>query len=109
MNYKDFYSYQMILRVREFGAQQAVSFPPTSLGGELFASVSAAAAKLEQHFADLSFGQAFARQGTASRAVTRAALRDLLGRMRRTARAISRKRPDFEARFRLPRDLADKD
>ena len=109
MNYRDFYSYQMILRVREFGAQQAVSFPPTSLGAELFARVSAAAAKLEQHFADQSSGQAFARQGTASRGVARAALTELLGRMRRTSRAISRKRPDFEARFRLPRKQVDKD
>jgi hypothetical protein len=107
MNYQDFYSYQMILHVGEFGARQAASFPPTSFGGQLFARVSAAAAELEQHFAQQSSGRAAVREGTASKAVGRAALREMLESMRNTARSLAEEMPELEARFRLPRSHAD--
>jgi len=107
MNYRDFYSYQMILRVGDFGVEQAASFPPASLGGQLFAIVIAAAPKLEQHFTKQSLGRSAVREGTTSKAVGRAALRQAVERMRDTARSMSRKMPEIEAKFRLPRSQSD--
>ena len=107
MNYKDFYSYQMILRVRDFGVEQAVSFPPESLGGQLFAIVIAAAPRLEQHFKEQSLGRSAVREGTTSKAVAKEALQKLMERMRRTARSMSRTMPEIAAKFRLPRSQSD--
>ena len=109
MNYKDFYSYDMILRVGEFGAQQAASFPSSSLGGQLFARVNAAVARLQQEFAQQSSGRASEREGTASKAVVRSVLREALERMRRTARSMAVDMPELEAKFRLPRSQSDQE
>ena len=109
MNNRDVHSYEMILRVDDFGDLQAVSFPPTSRGGKLFARVKVAATKLRNHIAQHSSGRAFEREGTVSKAVARAALREALERIRRTARAMAEEMPELAARFRLPRSVPDQE
>lgn len=107
MDDKDLRSYEMVLRVGGYGAERAASFPPTSLGGELFAKVSAAATELGNHVAQQVSGSTSARQGTATKAVARAALRDALERLRRTARSMSQTMPGIDSKFRIPRNLSD--
>lgn len=109
MNNPNVHSYEMILRVADFGIQQAASFPPTSLGGQLFARVKAAATELSNHIAQQVSGRFSEQEGTVSKAVVRAALRELLERIRRTARSISETMPEVEAKFRLPRNSGDQE
>ena len=109
MENRDIHSYEMILRVSDFGVQQAASFPPASLGSELFASVKTAATELGNHIAQQASGRLFEREGTASKAIARDALRELLERTRRTARSISETQPEVEAKFRLPRHYSDQE
>jgi hypothetical protein len=107
MDDRDLRSYEMILRVRDFGAEQAASFPATTLGGELFAKVSEAAQELEGHIAARASGSSSARQGTASKAAARAALRGLLEMIRDTARSMSQTTPGLDMKFRIPRNMTD--
>lgn len=107
MDDKDLRSYEMVLRVRDHGAERAASFPPTSIAGELFAKVSAAATELKDHVAQQVSGSTSARQGTATKAVARAALREALERLRRTARSMSHTMPGIDSKFRIPRTLSD--
>src|SRR5262245_19981241 len=81
--------YEMLVRVRDFGATFADRFPPSSLGGQAFATVKAAVDALSEHAASLMSGKGTAREGTTSKAVTREALRDDLEAIIRTARALA--------------------
>jgi hypothetical protein len=99
----------MVTRVRDFGAVEAASFSATTLGGELFAQVGAAATELAAHVARRISGSSDARQGTASKAVAREALRAALEMIRRTARAMSVTMPGLDAKFRIPRNMTDQE
>jgi len=109
MNNREIHSFEMILRVSDFGVQQAASFPPDSLGTELFATVKTAATELGNHIAQQTSGRLFEQEGTASKAVGRAALVEALERFRRTARSISETMPEVAAKFRLPRNIGDQE
>jgi hypothetical protein len=99
----------MVTRVRDFGVVEAASFPATTLGGELFAQVGAAATELAAHVARRISGSSDARQGTASKAVAREALRAALEMIRRTVRAMSVTMPGLDAKFRIPRNMTDQE
>jgi hypothetical protein len=99
--------HEMLTRVRDFGTAQAESFPSKSLGGEQFAIVKAAVVELEQHAAAQTSGTGTARQASASRAAARAALREDLQAITRTARAMALDVPGLESKFRLPRSGSD--
>jgi hypothetical protein len=109
MDDRDLRSYEMVTRVRDFGAGEAASFPATTLGGELFAEVVAAATELAAHVARRISGSSDARQGTASKAVAREVLRAALEMIRRTARAMSVTMPGLDAKFRIPRNMSDQE
>jgi hypothetical protein len=100
----------MILRVRDYGAEQAASFPTaTTLGGELFATVREAAEELAGHIAARSSSSSSARQGTVSKSVARAALLDMLEMIRDTARSMSQTMPGLDTKFRIPRNMSDQE
>jgi hypothetical protein len=109
MDDRDLRSYEMVTRVRDFGTEEAAAFPATTLGGELFAQVSAAATELAAHVARRISGSSDARQGTASKAVAREALRAALEMIRRTVRAMSVTMPGLDAKFRIPRNMTDQE
>ena len=107
MNDKARRKYEMLVRVRDFGATHAADFSASSKGGELFASVSALVTELEGHTeAQTSHDRAIA-QGTAQRAAARDALRAAMEAIRRTARAMSLTTPGLDARFRIPSSAND--
>ncbi len=109
MDDRDLRSYEMVTRVRDFGAEETASFPATTLGGELFAQVGAAATELAAHVARRISGSTDARQGTASKAVAREALRAKLEMIRRTARSMSVTMGGLDQKFRIPRNMSDQE
>jgi hypothetical protein len=107
MNDKDRHVYEMGLRVREFGTAEAASFPPASLGGQLFAAVNAGVDSLAEHAAKHVSGSSTAKEGTATKGTARAALVRSLEKIRDTARAMAVKTPGIDTKFRLPARLPD--
>jgi hypothetical protein len=101
--------YEMLTRVREFGAAHAASFPAATLGGELFAEVAAAVGELETHAARQSSGAGAARQSSTSKEVARAALREDLSAISQTARAMSFETPGLDNKFRMPHKASDQE
>lgn len=97
--------YQMLQRVHDFGMTNAVAFPATSFGGQLFTTVNAAISELQSHAAVQSSG--IPRERTTTKAVARANLEEDLVAMSRTARAMALEVPGLEDKFRLPRRIGD--
>jgi hypothetical protein len=107
MDDKNLRNYEMVLRVADFGREQAASFPPTSFGGELFAGVRAGATEWGNQLATQVSGSTSARQGTSGKFAAREALLDALQRIRLTARAMSATIPGLDVKFRIPRNATD--
>jgi hypothetical protein len=99
----------MVLRVDVYGTEQAVSFPPDSLGGELFSIVKAAAQEFAAQLAARSSGSSSVRLGTDMKSVARDNLSAALDRIRRTARAIALEAPELASQFRIPPDATDQE
>lgn len=94
---------EMFRRVRNYGTSHDVAFPATSLARDLFDVVSGVVEELDGHAAAQASGRNAARQSTAGKAAVRAALREDMEIISRTARAMSLVTPGLAERFRLPR------
>ena len=93
---------EMLVRVRDFGAAHRDLFPASTLGGKMFAAVASAVAALSQQAASQMSGRGTARGGSSSKAVARAALRERLQAISRTARALALDNPRLDDKFRVP-------
>jgi hypothetical protein len=93
MNDAEARTYEMLARVRDFGAGHATAFPPGTLAAALFAQVGAAVRQLSPREP---------AGGAATRRLARERLRADLQAVQRTARAMSLGEPDAAGRFRLP-------
>ena len=82
----DVKKYNMLIRVRDFGAARADLFPPGSLGARTFVEIGAIVDRLNASVTSESSGRRVARQGVVSKAVARAGLRRALEAISRTAR-----------------------
>lgn len=98
---------EMFIRVRQFGAAHATAFPANTRGGEVFATLNTVVDELEGHADAQSSGARSAKEGTAVKAVARAALREDMEAITRTARAMALSMPGLDDKFRLPRNLGD--
>ncbi len=100
MTRNDRVRYEMFSRVRQFGNTHGKHFGKTSIGGQAFATVSAAVAELEQ------YAKARVRTsgaGKVARARARQALADQLTDVARTARLVSTKvSGDGPGAFKVP-------
>jgi hypothetical protein len=96
--------YTMLARVRDFGEAHKDLFPEASEGGQAFATVATAVAKLGTHARSKLSGT---RNGKQAKVAARDALRDRLDAIARTARAIGERTPGFDDPFRLPRKQDD--
>ncbi|HZR25288.1 MAG TPA: hypothetical protein VFA59_16960 [Vicinamibacterales bacterium] len=101
----DIRRYEMLARVKEFGATHAEVFPATSLGGQTFAVVATAVDSLKAQLAAEASGRT--RQALASKASARHTLRDAVETIARTARAIETDTPGMEGKFVMPRSRND--
>jgi hypothetical protein len=98
----DVKKYNMLVRVRDFGAARADLFPPGSLSARTFAEIGDVVDRLNASATSESSGRRAARQGVVSKAVARAALRLALEAVTRTARGIALDRPDILGKFQMP-------
>ncbi|MFL6255130.1 MAG: hypothetical protein ACJ74T_08900 [Pyrinomonadaceae bacterium] len=109
MNDQEKRTLDMFKRVRDFFVTHAGLFPAGTLARELFDAIAAIVNELEEHAVAESAGRGTARQGTAGKAVARAALLEDLGILRRTARSMSVVMPGLEDKFRIPRKQDDQE
>jgi hypothetical protein len=99
--------FEMLTRVRDFGAAHAASFPANSLGGQKFAAVGAVVAELETHGAAQSSGKGAAQASTGAKSAAREDVREQMIAIRETALALESVRPGVSDNFRLPRTNGD--
>lgn len=96
-------TYEMLARVRDFGAANAAAFTAGSKGKELLDGLGVVLAQLDGHAEAQVSNEGAAAGGSTSRKAARERLRDQLEAVARTARAMSFETPELAARFRLPR------
>ena len=107
MNTIEIRLYEMLLRVREFGAAHADRFSPTTLGGKMFAALATIVDNLHTHIAMQASGRGAEREKFTERAAARGALQKTLLLIKRTARAIAQEIPGYDSKFRVPRKRND--
>jgi hypothetical protein len=98
---------EMFIRVREFGTAHANAFPANTRGGEVFALLNTIITEMQGHADKQSAGTRATREVTTLKAVARAALREDLEAINRTARALALTTPGLDDKFRLPRNAGD--
>lgn len=99
--------FERLMRVRDYGAAHASSFPATSLGGQKFAAVSVVVSELETHGATQSSGKGAAHASTNAKRAARQDLRRKMAAIRDTSLALEETIPGVSSNFRLPRTNGD--
>lgn len=99
--------YEMLARVRVFGAEHAAAFPAASLGGQKFAALSSIVDELEQHGTTQATSWNAARTSTDAKKAARESLRRKMAAISETARAMESSRPGIAASFRMPTSNGD--
>lgn len=92
--------YEMLVRVRDFGAARVEMFPEASLAGQAFAGVDVAIKQVSEHAVS---AMAARPQRGGAEPTPRQALFDALQMIVRTARVIKAATPAFDNTFHLPR------
>lgn len=95
---------ESLIRIDNFGRENAADFPADSVGGQSFAAIAQAVAELETLGAVRSTANDEKLSGTARRKMAREELYDDLARISATARTIALDNEEFANKFRLPRD-----
>ena len=105
MTRKERVRYEMLLRVQEFGAAHRELFPESSTGGKTFAKVAEATAQIiDAHMMTKALG---AQEGRQAKTAARAAVRQAMRAIVRTARDIARTAPLEDHRFQMPTRQSD--
>ena len=108
MNDNERRKHQMFVRVQQFLTSRASDFGPGSLVKTLAVQLTAVITELDVHAAAEASGGGSARQGTVTRAEARAALREGLEAINRTAREMH-DQSGLNEKFRLPRGNNDQE
>lgn len=101
--------YDMFVRVRQFGADNAADFPAGSVGAAQFAEISAVIELIEDLDARQSAGIGDARFAFVGKDTARENVREDLSDISRTARSMVYQFPGINAKFRMPRRTNDAD
>ena len=99
---------ETFLRLKDFAASHS-DIPATTVWPQLVTDLNTVNTDLEGHAASEAANQGAALQGTDLRGAARAALREDLEAIVRTARAIDEDHPGFKAKFRMPDGTNDQD
>ncbi|MDX6384019.1 MAG: hypothetical protein QOK48_1592 [Blastocatellia bacterium] len=102
MTDKENRKYQMFVRVRNFCTAHATGFAANSLASQLIAALIALITTLDGLIAEQVSGQGAAREGSSTRGAARAALRDNMEAISRTARTLALTIPGLDEKFRVP-------
>jgi len=98
---------EMLKQVKDFGIAHSNSFAANSLGKSLFDSVAQIVTELENKGASQISGRNAAQNSAAIKSNIRTDLREMLLAINRTARVMAEETPEFEAKFRMPRNIND--
>ena len=96
----------MFLRAQQFFSTRPADFAAGSIGKQLITELGATITELDDHAAAETSGGGVAREGTITRAQARAALREDLEAINRTARLLDDE-PGLREKFRVPRGRND--
>jgi len=107
MKVTDMRRYEMLVRVRDFGAAHTDLFPPDSLSGRMFAAVHAAVATLSDHAVSRLSSLGAARGAAATKAAAFGVLHSAIEAIHATARALAGDTPGVSGKFRLPSGQAE--
>lgn len=99
--------YEMFVRVRQFGADNAADFPRGSVGAAQFAVIADEIAKIEAASAGQAAGSGGAKQDFATKETARENLREAVYEIVRTARSMKYQFDGIDAKFRMPPSLSD--
>lgn len=97
--------YEMLTRVREFGASYPTAFAEGSHAATLLTKISGAVDEVTGSSAAQAAGSDLSRAGSASRKLARETLLEDVDTISRTARVIARRVPELEGRFGMPRRM----
>lgn len=96
--------YEMLLRVRDFGAAHKDLFPESTTDGQTFARVAKATAEIEAHTLAKSLA---AKSGRKSKAAAREAVIVVMQELVRTARGLAVTAPGLEHALEMPQQTSD--
>ena len=99
--------YEMMLRVSEFGAIHIADLPANSLGGESLVAVREVIENLKEFDSNHLSHRTSKRRNTTITASAREALLEDLRLIARCARAMARRVPAIDDKFRLPKRMSD--
>lgn len=101
--------YEMMIRVRDFGANRATDFPAGTQAATLFNKLNTTVTELGNYAASKNASRGIAKQATRRKDVLKESLQELLKTITRTARTIAADHPGLENRFQLPSGLGGRD
>lgn len=96
-----------MVRVGEFGATRSSDFPADSFAGASFAELARVVGELRRFSVAKSSHQTSKRQNTTAKSSAKGALIEDLRAINRSARAMARRIPGIDDKFRMPRKLND--
>ena len=103
MNTTEILSYEMLVRVKDFGASRTVDFPGAGRAGQLFAELGIVVAEVSKQAALQTASAGGALVSSAAKARLRASVRATLRKLVLIARVITADNPDLKKKFRLPK------
>lgn len=109
MNDTETRTYEMFLRVQEFGTTRAAKFSANAYAGELFTRLRQTITQLDTHTAAQSTGARSVRESVAGKEAARTKLRAKLEAISRTARPMASTTPGVADKFRIPARLRDQE
>jgi hypothetical protein len=107
MNYHERNRYNMFIKVKQFGADNAADFPTGSVGKIQFADLSNVIAKLDELSAKQAGGYGEARLSYVGKDTARENLRESIAYISRTAKAMEYEFAGISEQFRMPRGSSD--
>jgi hypothetical protein len=102
-----FRRFEMLRRVKQFGAAHLADFPETSVGKALFEQLDLLVAELETLGVNQLSGFGDARSGVTAKTIARKALINALIAIQRTSRSLAYDLPGLAGKFASPRGLSD--
>ena len=109
METKDVRRYNMLVRVKEFGATHADLFPAGSVGGTTFVELGAAVDGIDVHAVSQASGRTDAQKGALGKATARTALCDAVGAIVRMAGGMAVADPAVGKTFQAPVNRSNKE
>lgn len=95
--------YDMFVRVKQFGTENAADFPDRTVGATQFEEINAVVDSLDQLAGDQAAGFGDARFSFAGKKSARENIRDDLSEINQTAHSMNYQFPNIAEKFRMPR------